>query len=617
MSPFFSLAVRVVSWVSAFPILFLLFSLNPSEEKSNAIPFWVFTDEGQSVSEAWKDIPEEYITQGRFNPGIQLHSWWVKTVVKNESSAKDRLFLILNNPHINRIEVYLNGSQEPQWITGDRFPFDSRPYSSRDFVFPFELNPGEQVTVLMKLDKRGETFHIDPELLHEKEYSERRRIEYLIMGTVGGWMLLVVVFTLFFWSELRHRSAFYYALYILLVFLWIFSHWGMSFQLFWPNGVDWVGKSRPIFNLASNIAFSLTLLNFFPPIKQLRLLEYLMRLINWVNGFLLLAFLVIPESASSPESISFSLKAVLMLSAVQILIVLSYLGLHYLNKTRFAGFYLAGIAVLMFFSIFLFLDQATGAVQLSHYVLNFGSTFGLMGETALITFAFMRQASLEKKEKEKLAVKILTREKEIADQIILAQEEERNRLGRDLHDSLLGFLGSTHLKVQTLVDKFPYPELVELKNQLYEGIRETRVLSHDLTPPLLEEYGLEVALRNKLLEIEQSGAFRTSFFSKLDSDLSKSIQVTIYRICMELIHNALKHSVAKELHISLETNPDELILMVEDDGIGFDSEAQNNGIGLKNVENRVNYLKGTLQIDSKSTGTSILIVIPLSSNPNE
>lgn len=271
----------------------------------------------------------------------------------------------------------------------------------------------------------------------------------------------------------------------------------------------------------------------------------------------------------------------------------------------------------MFFSVLLYLDQATGAVQLSHYVLNFGSTFGLMGETALITFAFMRQASLEKKEREKLAVKILTREKEIADQIILAQEEERNRLGRDLHDGLLGFLGSAHLKVQTLVDKFPYPELVELKNQLYEGIRETRVLSHDLTPPLLEEFGLEQALRNKLLELEQSGAFKTSLFAKLNSELSKSIQVTVYRICMELIHNALKHSTAQELHISLETTHDELILMVEDDGVGFDPQAENKGIGLKNIENRVNYLKGTLQIDSKSTGTSIVILIPLSPNANE
>ncbi|MBC6368757.1 7TM-DISM domain-containing protein [Algoriphagus sp. AK58] len=617
MSPFFSLAVRVVSWVSAFPILFLLFSLNPSEEKSTSIPFWVFTDEGQSVSEAWKDIPEEYITQGRFNPGIQLHSWWVKTVVKNESSAKDRLFLILNNPHINRIEVYFNGSQEPQWITGDRFPFDSRPYSSRDFVFPFELNPDEQVTVLMKLDKRGETFHIDPELLPENDFAERRRTEHIMMGLVGGWMLLVVVFTLFFWSELRDRSAFYYALYILLVFLWIFAHWGMAYQFLWPEAVTWVGKSRPILNLASFIFLLLTIINFFPPTGIWRPFELAFRIMIWTNTALLLAFLVIPEEVPSPEVVAFFLKVVLILSAVQVLIVVSYLIVQYKAKTPFAGFYLSGIAFLMVFSLLIYLDQATGAVLLSHTLLNFGSAFGLMGETALISFAFMRQASLEKKEKEKLAVKILTREKEIADQIILAQEEERNRLGRDLHDGLLGFLGSAHLKVQTLVDKFPYPELLELKNQLNEGIRETRVLSHDLTPPLLEEFGLEQSLRNKLVELEQSGAFKTSLFAKLHFDVSKSIQVTVYRICMELIHNALKHSKAQELHISLETTPDELILMVEDDGIGFDPEAKKKGIGLKNIENRVNYLKGTLQIDSKSAGTSILILIPLSPNPNE
>ena len=617
MNPFFSLAVRVMGWVLVFPILFLLFFLNPSDKKSTTISFGVFEDQGQTASEAWATIPEQYITNGRFNPGIQLNSWWIKTIVKNESNLKNRLFLVLNNPHINQIEVYLNRGEKSQWITGDRFPFESRPYSSRDFVFPFELNPGEKVEVLMRLDKRGETFHIDPEVLDENEFIERRRTEHIIMGLVGGWMLLVIIFTLFFWSELRDRSAFYYALYILFVFLWIFAHWGMAFQFLWPEAVSWVGKSRPILNLVSFIFFLLTIINFFPAFPNWKPFEIAFRLMIWINVGLLLAFCVIPEGIPSPEVVAFFLKVVLVLSSLQVAIIVSYLIAHYRRKTPFAGFYLAGFALLMIFSLLIYLDQATGAVLLSHAIVNFGSVFGLMGETALITFAFMRQASLEKKEKEKLAVKILTREKEIADQIILAQEEERNRLGRDLHDSLLGFLGSTHLKVQTLVDKFPYPELIELKNQLYEGIRETRVLSHDLTPPLLEEYGLEVALRNKLLEIEQSGAFRTSLFAKLDSDLSKSIQVTVYRICMELIHNALKHSVARELHISLETNSDELILMVEDDGVGFDPEAKNKGIGLKNIENRVNYLKGTLQIDSKSTGTSILTVIPLSSNPNE
>lgn len=616
MSHFFSLAIRVVGWVLVFPILFLLFFLNPSDKISTTIPFGVFEDQGQTASEAWATIPQEYITNGRFNPGIQLNSWWIKAIVKNESTLKDRLFLVLNNPHINQIEVYLNGGEKSQWITGDRFPFESRPYSSRDFVFPFELNPGEKVEVLMKLDKRGETFHIDPEVLNESEFIERRRTEHIIMGLVGGWMLLVIVFTLFFWSELRDRSAFYYALYILFVFLWIFAHWGMAFQFLWPEAVTWVGKSRPILNLVSFIFFLLTIINFFPPYAGWKRFEIAFRLMIWTNMGLLLAFIVIPEEIPSPEVVAFFLKVVLVLSSLQVAIIVSYLIAHYRSKTPFAGFYLAGIALLMVFSLLIYLDQATGAVLLSHAIVNFGSLFGLMGETALITFAFMRQASLEKKEKEKLAVKILTREKEIADQIILAQEEERNRLGRDLHDGVLGFLSSTHLKIQSIIEKFPDPQLLELKNQLYEGIRETRVLAHDLTPPFLEEFGLEEGLRNKLASLEESD-FKTSLFTLIQKPLSKSIQVTVYRICMELIHNVVKHARAKELNVSLETSDDQLIIMVEDDGDGFDLENQSPGMGLKNIKNRVDYLKGTLQIDSKPTGTSVLILIPLSPISNE
>lgn len=616
MSPFFSLAVRVVGWVLVFPILFLLFFLNPSDKKSTTIPFGVFEDQGQTASEAWATIPEEYINNGRFNPGIQLNSWWIKTTVINESISNDRLFLVLNNPHINQIEVYLNGGEKSQWITGDRFPFKSRPYSSRDFVFPFELNPGEKVEILMMLDKRGETFHIDPEVLGESEFIERRRTEHIIMGLVGGWMLLVIVFTLFFWSELRDRSAFYYALYILFVFLWIFAHWGMAFQFLWPEAVSWVGKSRPILNLVSFIFFLLTIINFFPPYASWKRFEIAFRLMIWINIGLLLAFIVIPEEIPSPEVVAFFLKVVLVFSSLQVAIIVSYLIAHYRSKTPFAGFYLAGIALLMVFSLLIYLDQATGAVLLSHAIVNFGSLFGLMGETALITFAFMRQASLEKKEKEKLAVKILTREKEIADQIILAQEEERNRLGRDLHDGVLGFLSSTHLKIQSIIEKFPDPQLLELKNQLYEGIRETRVLAHDLTPPFLEEFGLEDALRNKLASLEEKD-FKSSLFTVIQKPLSKSIQVTVYRICMELIHNVVKHARAKELNVSLETSDDQLIIMVEDDGYGFDQENQSPGMGLKNIKNRVDYLKGTLQIDSKPTGTSILILIPLSPISNE
>ncbi|RIW13125.1 hypothetical protein D0X99_17080 [Algoriphagus lacus] len=592
-------------------IVFLIFSFLPQKEKiPTSLPFTVLVDKGQAVEDVWNSPEGNRITNGTFNPGIQLNRWWIKAKLKNESDAGEEFFFLLNNPHINYIEVYVDGNKQPTYVTGDRFPFDSRPYPSRDFVFPFSLKSGETKEILMLLDKRGETFHIDPEVLNENEFTDRRGTERLIMGIVTGWMILTVVFTMFFWSELRHRSAFYYALYILLVFLWIFSHWGMGFQYLWPESVTWVGKSRPVFNLASNVAFLLTLINFFPPSPTQKRWNSWIRSLIWVNGLLLLAFLIIPESEIKPETIAFFLKGVLILSVVQILIALSYLIVQYLAKTPFAGYYLVGISFLFCFSLLLYVDQVSGAVQLSHYLLNFGSAFGTMGETTLIAFAFMRQASLEKKEKEKLAVKILTREKEIADQVISVQEEERNRLGRDLHDSIGGMLGTLHMRLQGISQKIQDPELQSIQNLVLQGIHETRALSHNLTPPHLDELGLVKALANQVEMLNQEGAIKVKFYHRLESSLSKSTELMVYRIVMELITNSLKHSEASEIGIQLVSDSGKLELMVEDDGKGFSVDQKMGGLGLKNISNRVNYLKGNLTIDSNSKGTTTLIIIP-------
>jgi signal transduction histidine kinase len=618
MNPIAPYSAHVFSMAFALFGIFFLFPKNSNGETSTHIlPFEVFADKGQSVTEAWEYAPEEYITTGKFNPGIQLNRWWVKTIVKNDSEIEDKFFLILNNPHINYIEVYMEGSAKASFISGDHFPFDSRPYPNRDFVFPFDLKSGESKKVLMILDKRGETFHIEPLVVNENKFNERRINEYLIMGIVTGWMALIIVFTLFLWSELKHRSAFYYTIFILSVFLWIFSNWGMGFQYLWPESVTWVGKSRPVFNLATNVALLLTIINFFPPTLTQQPWKFIFRGLIWINGLLLIAFLIIPENNVNPEIIAFFLKVMLAFSAIQLLSIVSYLINKYLAKIQFAGYYLAGISFLYCFSTLVYLDQIFGSVQLSHYLLNFGSAFGTMGETGLIAFAFMRQASREKKEKEILALKILKKEKDVADQIILAQEEERNRLGRDLHDGLLSFLGNVHLKLQSILENNHDPKLIEVKNQIFEGIRETRVLSHDLTPPFLEELGLEKALENQLLGIQQSGTIKITLFTLLESAISQSIQVTIYRICIELINNVIKHSGAHELHVALTNTQKEIQLMVEDDGVGFDTQLAVNGIGLKNIQNRVQYLKGTLQIDSNTSGTSILVLIPIQSNPNE
>lgn len=238
---------------------------------------------------------------------------------------------------------------------------------------------GRSSEMLMNLDKRGETFHINPEIPIESEYSKRRRTDYQIIGIVTGWMLMIMLFMIFFWSELHHRTAIYYTLFILFVFLWIFSHWGMGFQYLSPQNVNRAGKYQPLLNLVSNVAILLTVINFFPPLHSQKLLISLMRILIWINSLLIASFLIIPKRVAQPETVAFFIKPVLVLSGIQILNILSFGTSQYLAKIQFAGIYLTGIVFLRCFTIFLYFDKATGTVQLSHYFLNFGSAFGNIG----------------------------------------------------------------------------------------------------------------------------------------------------------------------------------------------------------------------------------------------
>lgn len=234
-----------------------------------------------------------------------------------------------------------------------------------------------------------------------------------------------------------------------------------------------------------------------------------------------------------------------------------------------------------------------------------------MGETAIITAAFARRASLFKKEKEKLGVEILEKEKKVADQLIQVQEDERQRLGRDLHDSIGGMLASLYLKTESLSEKNPENDLSELRQMIEQSIQEARSLSHNLTPHHLEENGLETVLKLQIDLIQQKYPLIINFYFQIKSPISKSLQLVLYRISNELLQNIVKHAEASEALISIAEQDGKIELIAEDNGKGMDLNAPKSGIGLKNIRDRVTYLKGTLDLESNSSGTSITISIPV------
>ncbi len=202
--------------------------------------------------------------------------------------------------------------------------------------------------------------------------------------------------------------------------------------------------------------------------------------------------------------------------------------------------------------------------------------------------------------------------------LINGQENERQRLSRELHDSLGQLLIGLKLKYENCrnqqeMDNNSFSDLSELFDKTIE---ETRRISNNLMPAALSEFGLVTAIRHICNTITSSTNINIIFKSQGRNDnLSKNIQTYIFRITQEALTNIVKHSEASNTIINIEFKQDEIILKIEDDGKGFQKSEINHlsSNGLSNIQNRVLLLSGKFKIESKiNKGTSITINIPIS-----
>jgi len=149
-------------------------------------------------------------------------------------------------------------------------------------------------------------------------------------------------------------------------------------------------------------------------------------------------------------------------------------------------------------------------------------------------------------------------------------------------------------------------------DMLDSSIREMRRVAHNMMPEMLVKYGLDTALKEFCHEIDRSGAIHASYQSvgMKDMPVDQTISVTVYRIVQELVNNAVKHAQAKNVLVQLHQSESILAVTVEDDGTGFDENTLKNsgGMGWHNIRNRVEFLKGKLDLQSgPGKGSSVMI----------
>lgn len=200
------------------------------------------------------------------------------------------------------------------------------------------------------------------------------------------------------------------------------------------------------------------------------------------------------------------------------------------------------------------------------------------------------------------------------------QEKERSRIAKDLHDRLGSMLSMVkiHYKfVEEQIEKLKTTNKKQYEKAntlLDEACEEVRKIANDINSGVLAKFGLVAALEDLSNTLNENGKLTVEFNThNFDDRLSSDIEITIYRIIQELVNNILKHANAKEISIQLLQSDKLLNIMVVDDGIGFIYEPLNlKGMGLKNVQSRVESLKGDLYVDSTpNNGTTITIDIPV------
>jgi signal transduction histidine kinase len=203
----------------------------------------------------------------------------------------------------------------------------------------------------------------------------------------------------------------------------------------------------------------------------------------------------------------------------------------------------------------------------------------------------------------------------------LAIVRERQRLARDLHDSVTQTMYSLYLYIDATrralqgnqVDK-AIDHLAELQNMVREVMLDLRLLIFELHPPILQKEGLAAALKTRLESVEARSGIHTEYNVFEERRLPLETETELYRIAQEALTNVVKHARADHVSVSLQYHPDKFKLKVQDNGIGFDSEEArtSGGLGLKSIQGRVQRMNGLLTIEgTPQTGTTLEVTIDI------
>lgn len=562
-------------------------------------------------------------TRGKheFNSKYTHGTYWFALPVKNDTTYTLPLLWSFYQNNLGYVLYDITDTANPVYLdsTLSSWPLAKRKIKLRGSSFKIDLPAQIFKLFLVKVYiLNSEGIYLPTDLTTTEDVYLWEIDNAFLMGTFMGYFTLICLFNIFLWLFLKAKIHLWHSLYVFMIIFYSLTE-NMYDVLYFP---DWFyptfNKLPKLFFLSLSLFFGMMVFQDFTK-QKLRSPKYYTFFKYFKNAILILCILlffcsfIFSGQSLILTSLRISTDAALYLSLIAMLTCLIY-GIY--KKDKLVVAYLIAII----FLLIAYLDLAF--VDVFKFRLTYfrpgNILIGLAIEITLLTAFFIINIGTTQKRNLSMLKKKNNENLLLTKNIITIQEHERKRIAEDLHDDIGATLSALHLHISNIPAHIlsTSPEL-----QKFYGISlllaskaaaDVRGISHDLLPKDFAELGLFAILQNRIFELNTTNEI--SFTLITDGDeikINNTFSVTIYRIINEIISNIIRHSQAQKALIQILINGADIQIIAEDNGIGINTRKTKNGIGMKNIYSRVEFLKGKLNIDSSIKGTTIIIVLPI------
>lgn len=551
--------------------------------------------------------------------------FWFRFHFKNKTDLEANLLFHLRLSIGEEVEFYIVKNnvvvdkQYISWLT----PQQNRVVKHRNYIFPYKSDALETVACYIKISKKYGSISF-PFTIWQRDYFDYYfwAFDYHMWGFVIGIFLFVSFFAILLFFAFKDKLYLHYGFYVFFAINFICATQGY-FIRYYLNGELGVGADKvryinALLLLLFNCLFLLEYLQW-KKLKNVFFSNGTWFLVGMMVLLILLMYidhLLFRDALFNDDPITISNFYVVVFWTTP---VFEYTGLVYCiyhNHHRKESIYY------IFASLPLFIIATYNG--LSSYEVFSGSamveinafTAAFMIEIVALCFLLAYRFKVIR-ESEQALLSEQSRQQQLRTEAVLeAEERERVRIARDLHDGVGQMIAAARMGLGRFSskNKLSEPEINQTLDLLEDSIKEIREVSHNMMPGSLMKFGLPTALKQFVNKINNAGILKVDLqIIGLKERLDERIETMLYRVIQEVMNNIIRHSGATHVNIELIQHEDELVLLVEDNGKGFDtSVVENQGIGLKNITTRVEYLNGNVNFDSRiGKGTSVIVEVPL------